>query len=358
MSDDWTDNPFAAPAAPTPTKAKKIDAPPASNDEPLPAWANEPTKDAEFNPFQGQPKSIRQESAAPPPAAEKIAPPFDAAAPAAPVAAAQLPLSETAESPFFPSWASKKKEGDKSKKILAPEAQSLVTQQPTYNGDSRAADPNRTPNFPPLPKFMQCWKIRPCYYIDIAAEIPAFGRPLLRYAMINFWLYTITILWNWIAVMSALNGGTSDDLSKSCALASLYLLVAAPCGFTCWFHTLYNAVRNDSTIKFSWFFLVMFGQMAFCVIATIGFPSWGFSGFIFAGNVIGDAKIAGILCFTAAVLWLLNGLLNFWVLTTTLKFYRTTGKSYDNLHNDAATELASNKAVQKGAFEAMQSSNI
>ncbi|VAI32401.1 unnamed protein product [Triticum turgidum subsp. durum] len=52
-------------------------------------------------------------------------------------------------------------------------------------------------------------------------------------------------------------------------LAVIYFILGCPGAYYLWYRPLYRAMRNDSALKFGWFFLFYLVHIAFCVYATI-----------------------------------------------------------------------------------------
>lgn len=125
--------------------------------------------------------------------------------------------------------------------------------------------PDRTNNFPPLPKFL---RIKPCFYQNVDEEIPPPHRQLVRRAY-NLWMcewfnhlilkclyeickhisdvwpfcfsvYSITLCVNVVGCIAWWAGG-GDAMNFGFAL--LWLLIFSPCSYTCWFRPLYKAFR-------------------------------------------------------------------------------------------------------------------
>lgn len=347
---DWTDNPFA--------KTSNTDSPFADPS----VTAAISSKVPEYNPFQGQPSG-----AASPSKLHDGAKAFN-----------KPPSTDDGD---LPSWSKKEKvtpvpvAPPAAVKTAPPAVNKNIDRQPMLvesrsdkaplvDKDPEALrDPNlpRVPNFPPIPEGCRKGYFKPCYYLDIQGEIPSFGRPVVRAAFTSWTIYAITLLWNWICVMSGLAAFSSPDLSISCALASAYLLISPMCSYSCWFNALYAGVRENASTRFGWYFVVMLGQTVFSIIASVGPPAFGFSGIWFASDVYHGSKMAGILCYSCAGLWIFNSILQAYILMKALAFFRSSAMSYEQMKTEvvsgAVKEVANNKEFQqaavKGAYAAM-----
>eukprot|EP00730_Choanoeca_flexa_P002638 TRINITY_DN11118_c0_g1_i5.p1 TRINITY_DN11118_c0_g1~~TRINITY_DN11118_c0_g1_i5.p1 ORF type:complete len:343 (+),score=69.10 TRINITY_DN11118_c0_g1_i5:233-1261(+) len=215
---------------------------------------------------------------------------------------------------------------------------------------------DRAPNFPNFPMWMRRGCITPCFHLDIKTEIPVLGQGIVRTAYYSWNLMFFTLFWNFICCLA----GLSSDVNKkgvSAGLAAAYLFLFTPASYVCWFQTLYTAFRKDSSLRFGWFFLVMAFQCFASIFFAIGVPGTGASGIWYASATTDDDTAAGILMFTAAGLWIFNGLLNVFTMQRVLKVYRMSGYTTEDMQREAIVGVASNKAVQGAAKDAVFSNN-
>lgn len=321
---NWTDNPFGA-----------------QDDNPFgdPSVQSASASVPEYNPFEVPPSSPTRTSASAPRAAP------------APVSA---PPPATITHEEVPSWAkprppspppAQKVEQKRAQEYQQREVEAQQTPEEYAKG-------GRAPNFPNFPQCMRVGFLKPCYHINIKAEIPLQGQRVLRLLFLAWEAYVIALLWNFISCLASLAGNASGK-SVSCALSAAYLLAFVPCSFSCWFNPLYNALRTDSSMRFGWFFLVFGAQFVFCVLGAIGIPSTGLAGIWTAIQTVDDDTIASIIIFTSAGVWGVLSLLYLYLIKAILSVYRSQGGSVEKMQQEAIVTAASNKAVQKAAADAV-----
>lgn len=280
--------------------------------------------------------------------------------------------------PDVPSWASTAEPKRAAAPVTArspPPKPAPITASPISSEDERRAeefqqrekvqanklaplkDPSlaRTKNFPPFPACCRVGIFKPCFVLDISGEIPHHGQSLTKMGFTQWSLYAVTLFWNFITVFV---GTFAPNLYWYSGEASMllsctfYLLTFIFLGYCCGFDYLYNAIRLDSSMKFGWFMFVCICEVVVCVMASIGPPGWGFSGIWFSSLVLEVSNARGIVCFSCAVLWIVNGLFAFVLLGRTLKFYRSSGMSIEKAQAEGIKGVASNSAVQGAVKDA------
>uniref|UniRef100_A0A8C5PVS0 Secretory carrier-associated membrane protein n=1 Tax=Leptobrachium leishanense TaxID=445787 RepID=A0A8C5PVS0_9ANUR len=85
-------------------------------------------------------------------------------------------------------------------------------------------------NWPPLPGFCP---IKPCFYQDFAADIPADYQRTCKMLYYLWMLIHLCIHWT----ISNASGGVDFGLSI------LWLILFTPCAFVCWYRPIYKAFR-------------------------------------------------------------------------------------------------------------------
>ncbi|XP_048530212.1 secretory carrier-associated membrane protein 4 isoform X2 [Triticum urartu] len=145
----------------------------------------------------------------------------------------------------------------------------------------------------------------PIIHHDINNEIPVHLQRTQYVAFASLLGLIICLFWNIVCVTAAWIKGEGP---KIWFLAVIYFILGCPGAYYLWYRPLYRAMRNDSALKFGWFFLFYLVHIAFCVYAAIS-PSILFVGKSLTGifpsiSLIGKSVIVGL----AGVLlsWLRN----------------------------------------------------
>ncbi|XP_072956125.1 secretory carrier-associated membrane protein 6 [Typha angustifolia] len=169
-------------------------------------------------------------------------------------------------------------------------------------------------NWPPL---------FPIIHHDIAKEIPIHAQRL-QYLAFASWLGIVLCLsWNLLAVMVCwIKGGGV----KIFFLATIYALLGVPLSYVLWYRPLYRAMRTDSAVKFSWFFLLYLLHIGFCIFAAIAppivFHGKSLTGILAAIDTFSDHLIVGIFYLVGFGLFCLESLLSLWVLQKVYMYFR------------------------------------
>ncbi|KAL0328850.1 UNVERIFIED_CONTAM: putative secretory carrier-associated membrane protein 1 [Sesamum calycinum] len=129
----------------------------------------------------------------------------------------------------------------------------------------------------------------PIIHHDIANEIPIHLQKLQYVAFTTLLGLVIALLWNVIAVTTA---WIKHGDAKIWFLAIIYFISGVPGAYVLWYRPLYRAFRNESALKFGWFF------MFYLVFYFIGF---------------------GLFC--------LESVLSIWVIQQVYMYFRGTGKA-------------------------------
>ncbi|XP_050213775.1 secretory carrier-associated membrane protein 4 [Mercurialis annua] len=185
---------------------------------------------------------------------------------------------------------------------------------------SKAGVPVDNRNWPPF---------FPIIHHDIANEIPIHAQRL-QYLAFATWLgIVLCLVFNVIAVLvNWIRGGGV----KIFLLASIYALSGIPMSYVLWYRPLYRAMRTDSALKFSWFFLLYLLHVGFCIFAAIAppivFHGKSLTGILPAVDVISDDLLVGIFYLVGFGLFCLESLLSLWVLQKVYMYFR--GHKGDN----------------------------
>lgn len=208
----------------------------------------------------------------------------------------------------------------------------------------------RTHNWPPLPAFC-C--VKPCFYQDIAVDIPLEFQRVVR-ALYYLWMFYVCVLClNFLGAMALMihgSGGTTFGFSI------LALVLFAPLSFLCWYRPLYKAFRSDSSFNFMVFFFVFFFQMAISGIYAVGIPSVGSCGFINGINIISEQTAGGYavggIVLIIGFLWAMACFMSFLLLIKVHRIYRSTGASFTKAQEEFTSGILSNEHVQTAAGNA------
>ncbi|KAF7072500.1 hypothetical protein CFC21_077611 [Triticum aestivum] len=114
----------------------------------------------------------------------------------------------------------------------------------------------------------------PIIHHDIKNEIPVHLQRTQYFAFASLLGLITCLFWNIACVTAAWIKGEGP---KIWFLAVIYFILGCPGAYYLWYRPLYRAMRNDSALKFGWFFLFYLVHIAFCVYAAIS-PSIMFVG--------------------------------------------------------------------------------
>ncbi|OVA02829.1 SCAMP [Macleaya cordata] len=150
---------------------------------------------------------------------------------------------------------------------------------------TRAGVPTDDRNWPPF---------FPIIHHDIANEIPVHAQRLQYLAFASWLGIVLCLVFNVIAVTVCwIRGGGV----KIFFLAVIYALLGCPLSYVLWYRPLYRAMRTDSALKFSWFFLCYLVHIGFCIVAAIAppivFRGESFTGILAAISVFSDHVLVG-----------------------------------------------------------------
>ncbi|KAL7595759.1 secretory carrier-associated membrane protein 4 isoform X1 [Lactuca sativa] len=177
-----------------------------------------------------------------------------------------------------------------------------------------AAIPTDDRNWPPF---------FPIIHHDIANEIPVHAQKLQYLAFASWLGLVLCLVFNMIAVIVCwIKGGGV----KIFFLAVIYALLGVPLSYVLWYRPLYRAMRTDSALKFSWFFLFYLIHLGFCIFAAIAppivFEGRSLTGILAAIDVFSDHALVGIFYLVGFGLFCVESLLSFWVLQKVYIYFR------------------------------------
>ncbi|KAA8525704.1 hypothetical protein F0562_007559 [Nyssa sinensis] len=137
----------------------------------------------------------------------------------------------------------------------------------------------------------------PIIHHDIANEIPVHAQRLQYLAFASWLGIVLCLVFNVIAVIICwIRGGGV----KIFFLATIYALLGCPLSYVLWYRPLYRAMRTDSALNFSWFFLFYLLHIGFCIFAAIAppivFHGKSLTGILAAIDVFSDHVLVGVSC--------------------------------------------------------------
>uniref|UniRef100_A0A8C2PSN8 Secretory carrier-associated membrane protein n=2 Tax=Cyprinus carpio TaxID=7962 RepID=A0A8C2PSN8_CYPCA len=203
---------------------------------------------------------------------------------------------------------------------------------------------DRANNFPPLPKF---FRIKPCFYQNVAEEIPQPHQQLVR-RVYNLWmLYCITLCVNVVACIAWWAGGGG---AINFGFALLWLLLFSPCSYTCWFRPLYKAFRADSSFNFMAFFFIFFLQCVLAFIQSLGISGWGACGWIATVMFFGTNVVSAIFMLICTLLFTIDTVLMVFILIKVHRLYRGGGGSFQQAQEEWSTGAWKSAPVREAGF--------
>ncbi|OIW10419.1 hypothetical protein TanjilG_24979 [Lupinus angustifolius] len=227
-------------------------------------------------------------------------------------------FGETVDIPLDTSSDLKKKE----KELQSKEAELKKREQDVRRKEEAAARAGiviEEKNWPPF---------FPIIHHDIANEIPVHLQRLQYVAFTTFLGLTLCLFWNVIAVTAAWIKGEGV---KIWFLAIIYFIAGVPGGYFLWYRPLYRAFRNESALKFGWFFMFYLLHIGFCILAAVAppivFKGKSLTGILSAIDVVGDHALIGIFYFIGFGLFCLETLISLWVIQQVYMYFRGSGKA-------------------------------
>ena len=205
-------------------------------------------------------------------------------------------------------------------------------------------------NFPPLPP---CCPIKPCCYVSLTEQIPPseqWKMKLLTAMMIYYW---VVLIYNFICTVAGLVVSTDTaTYGTTMGVCIAYLLLFLPCSLFCWWYPAYYAYKNNSSLGYLWFFLVMSVQTIGFAINALGLPNLGAAGFINSVIVFNASKAVGAMFIICGLLWIVPIPFSAILIFLVHRYYRSSGKSINEATQEAMTGAASNKYVRQAAVGA------
>ncbi|XP_027714017.1 secretory carrier-associated membrane protein 2 isoform X2 [Vombatus ursinus] len=213
----------------------------------------------------------------------------------------------------------------------------------------------RPNNWPPLPSVCP---IKPCFYQDFSAEIPADYQRTCKMMYYLWMLHSVTLLLNLLAFLAAFSA--HDYRGVDFGLSILWFVLFTPCAFICWYRPIYKAFRSDNSFSFFVFFFVFFCQIAIYIIQLVGLPGWGNSGWIIVISALqAESPIAvSIIMIVVACFFTLCAVLSLFLLKRVHSLYRRTGASFQQAQEEFSQGIFASRTFRntaagaaRGAFQ-------
>ncbi|KAJ8261261.1 hypothetical protein COCON_G00169840 [Conger conger] len=205
----------------------------------------------------------------------------------------------------------------------------------------------RKNNWPPLP---EKFPVGPCFYHDIAVDIPVEFQKTVK-IMYYLWMFHTGTLF--VNIFGCLAWFCVDPTrGVDFGLAMLWFMLFTPCSFVCWYRPLYGAFRSDSSFRFFVFFFIYICQFGVHVLQAIGITGWGACGWITALTGLNKSIPVGIMMILIAALFTASAVISLIMFKKVHGLYRTTGASFEKAQQEFATGVMTNKTVQTAAANA------
>lgn len=170
----------------------------------------------------------------------------------------------------------------------------------------------------------------PLIHHDIPREIPVHLQRIQYFAFASWLGIIICLVWNFIAVTTNWIEVKHNGV-KIWLLAIIYALAGIPGSYVLWYKPLYQAMRNESALRFGWFFLFYLLHLLFVVFAAVAppvvFKGDSLAGILPAVDLFSDSTIVGIFYIVGFVCFCLETLLSLWVLQQVYMYFRGSGKA-------------------------------
>ncbi|NXY37581.1 SCAM2 protein, partial [Pomatorhinus ruficollis] len=192
---------------------------------------------------------------------------------------------------------------------LERKAAELEKKERELQSHAASIDPRQN-NWPPLPR--RC-PIKPCFYQDFSADIPADYQRICKMLYYLWMLHSITLFLNLLACLAWFS--VNNDRGVDFGLSILWLILFTPCAFLCWYRPIYKAFRQVlGSFSFFVFFFIFFCQIAIYIIQAVGIPGWGDSGWIAALSEVHKNLAVVVIMMVVAAFFTLCAVLSLFLL--------------------------------------------
>uniref|UniRef100_A0A8C3LSU9 Secretory carrier-associated membrane protein n=1 Tax=Chrysolophus pictus TaxID=9089 RepID=A0A8C3LSU9_CHRPC len=226
---------------------------------------------------------------------------------------------------------------------LERKAAELEKKERELQNNAASINPRQN-NWPPLPR--KC-PIKPCFYQDFSADIPADYQRICKMLYYLWMLHSVTLLLNLLACLAWFT--VHAEKGVDFGLSILWFVLFTPCAFLCWYRPIYKAFRSDSSFSFFVFFFVFFCQIAIYVIQAVGIPGWGDSGWIAALSELRGNMAVAIIMMVVAGFFTLCAVLSLFLLKQVHSLYRRTGASFQRAQEEFSQGILTNRSFQNAA---------
>ncbi|KRY29211.1 Secretory carrier-associated membrane protein 1 [Trichinella spiralis] len=227
---------------------------------------------------------------------------------------------------------------------LERKAQELQRKEEELN--RQAMGQVRNKNWPPLPSW---FPLQPCFYHDISVDIPQQYQRIVRMGY-NLWLiYVLTLVLN---VVGSLASFITHGSGLQFGLSIIQVAMFTPCSFVLWYRPLYKAFKNDSSFNFMVYFFVMFLQLVFVAIQSLGIESFGTCGWFNSLGHFGLNAGAAVLMLIVTLGFTFCGVGLLLLLFRVHRLYRSTGASFAKAQQEFSQGVINNPHVQQAAATA------
>ncbi|XP_031118001.1 secretory carrier-associated membrane protein 3-like [Ipomoea triloba] len=168
----------------------------------------------------------------------------------------------------------------------------------------------------------------PIIHHDIANEIPIHLQRLQYVAFTTLLGLVACLLWNIVAVTTA---WIKEGDVKIWFLSLIYFISGVPGAYVLWYRPLYRAFRNESAMKFGWFFMFYLLHIGFCIFAAVAppvvFRGKSLTGILPAVDLVGKQVLVGIFYFIGFGFFCLESVISVWVIQQVYMYFRGSGKA-------------------------------
>ncbi|XP_034640179.1 secretory carrier-associated membrane protein 2 isoform X2 [Trachemys scripta elegans] len=232
---------------------------------------------------------------------------------------------------------------------LERKAAELERKERELQNNAAAFNPRQN-NWPPFPK--KC-PIKPCFYQDFSADIPADYQRICKMLYYLWMFHSVTLLLNLLACLAWFTDKPQRGVDFG--LSILWFILFTPCAFLCWYRPIYKAFRSDSSFSFFVFFFVFFCQIAIYIVQAVGIPGWGDSGWIAALDETRNNWAVSIVMMVVAAFFTLCAVLSLFLLKRVHSLYRRTGASFQRAQEEFSHGILTNRNFQNAAAGAASS---
>ncbi|NXU72289.1 SCAM2 protein, partial [Oreotrochilus melanogaster] len=219
---------------------------------------------------------------------------------------------------------------------LERKAAELEKKERELQSSAASIDPRQN-NWPPLPK--KC-PIKPCFYQDFSADIPADYQRICKMLYYLWMFHSITLLLNLLACLAWFTVDSARGVDFG--LSILWFVLFTPCAFLCWYRPIYKAFRQVLSFSFFVFFFIFFCQIAIYIIQAVGIPGWGDSGWIAALTELPGNPAVTVIMMVVAGFFTLCAVLSLFLLKQVHSLYRRTGASFQRAQEEFSQGILTN----------------